>query len=237
MIIFYQYLIGVHLKKTEKHKRFFFPEKLKTWISTKNQYFYWFLVEIFIYLTRKAIVWWGLKLFVLLLAKKEKNISKEKYRRLEAGRSILASVLTPANKWSFLSKYWFLQVFKHVCSECAYSERLVSVEYWHCQKKYAGSLTLYTVVIGLKLPFIACNGFNVSGISDKNPNPFSPSRRGNTAAASSLFPVLKPNPGVIINASTKAHGNIWFFMKKRKHLNFIPIWYGKLFRSILCFSF
>lgn len=42
---------------------------------------------------------------------------------------------------------------------------------------------------------------------------------------------LKPNPGVVINASKKL---VETFDFTKNNLIFIPIWYGKSFRLILC---
>lgn len=42
---------------------------------------------------------------------------------------------------------------------------------------------------------------------------------------------LKPNPGVVINASKKLMETFDF---TKNNLIFIPIWYGKSFRFILC---
>lgn len=44
---------------------------------------------------------------------------------------------------------------------------------------------------------------------------------------------LKPNPGVFINASKKLMETFDF---TKNNLIFIPIWYGKSFRFILCFK-
>lgn len=48
-----------------------------------------------------------------------------------------------------------------------------------------------------------------------------------------LFFLLKPNPGVFINASKKLMETFDF---TKNNLIFIPIWYGKSFRFILCFK-
>jgi len=91
------------------------------------------------------------------------------------------------------------------------------------------------VVLGLKLLFIACDGLHFSGISDK---PIlaqiiqekNPSNECKFDTLNHTF-FLKPNPGVIINASKKL---VETFDFTKNNLIFIPIWYGKSFRLIIC---